>query len=255
MNWGWLMAPTNGEYGQIAGTIERQQRHIHELEAENRDLRRQLDELRRGIGVAIMIHGRAIPLAPLPYAGSSLPSNGPALAYGAGQVSYEQPSVAVPARQSYAKTPPAPAHAGSGQPSAGQQPHAQPSPTFPESAWLTGPAPALRPSPRFERTPLAEPRPLTPTQEMTPSWLREEAHTPHRRAQTEAASDPELQTWRAAPLYTPRSNVPQDSLLRPVHLEPAPMRTLAQITGQQRAVRPNDPADRRTPFSDSFVLG
>jgi hypothetical protein len=32
------------------------------------------------------------------------------------------------------------------------------------------------------------------------------------------------------------------------------MRTLAQITGQQRAVRLNDPAGRRTPYSDSFVL-
>ena len=51
-------------FEEIAAWLEQQVRRVRALEAENRELRRQLDELRRGIGVAVMIEGRAFPLAP-----------------------------------------------------------------------------------------------------------------------------------------------------------------------------------------------
>src|SRR5215468_120936 len=122
------MGPGNGEYGQYAEPYaepyadwyEHQQRRIAQLEAENRDLRRQLDELRRGIGVAVMIHGRPIPLAPLQPAGTAYISDGPPIS----TVAHSAPQPhAWPVQQ-----PPAPFQDGPA-----------PASSFPEESWLSGP--------------------------------------------------------------------------------------------------------------------
>lgn len=47
----------------IAQMLLEQKKLMDALEAENRDLRRQLDELRRGVGVSVVIEGKTIPLA------------------------------------------------------------------------------------------------------------------------------------------------------------------------------------------------
>src|SRR3989440_11862923 len=47
----------------IAQMLLEQKKLMDALEAENRELRRQLSDLRRGIGVAVIIEGRTIQLA------------------------------------------------------------------------------------------------------------------------------------------------------------------------------------------------
>ena len=50
-------------FESIAEMLLQQKKLMDALEAENRELRRQLAELRRGIGVAIVIEGKTIQLA------------------------------------------------------------------------------------------------------------------------------------------------------------------------------------------------
>ena len=57
----------------IAQMLLEQKKLMDALEAENRDLRRQLAELRRGIGIAVVIEGKTIQLATEPSA--SVPGN------------------------------------------------------------------------------------------------------------------------------------------------------------------------------------
>jgi hypothetical protein len=47
----------------IAQMLLEQKKLMDALEAENRDLRRQLDDLRRGVGISVVIEGKTIPLA------------------------------------------------------------------------------------------------------------------------------------------------------------------------------------------------
>ena len=47
----------------IAQMLLEQKKLMEALEAENRDLRRQLEELRRGVGVSVVIEGKTIPLS------------------------------------------------------------------------------------------------------------------------------------------------------------------------------------------------
>lgn len=47
----------------IAQMLLEQKKLMDALEAENRDLRRQLEELRRGAGISVVIEGKTIPLA------------------------------------------------------------------------------------------------------------------------------------------------------------------------------------------------
>src|SRR5947209_11589551 len=54
----------------IAQMLLEQKKLMDALEAENRELRRQLAELRRGIGIAVVIEGKTIQLATDP--GSSV---------------------------------------------------------------------------------------------------------------------------------------------------------------------------------------
>src|SRR5258705_765291 len=60
---------------QHAGTeVEWLRKRTRQLEIENRELRRELDELRRGVGISVLIQGQLVPLSALPSAGAALPS-------------------------------------------------------------------------------------------------------------------------------------------------------------------------------------
>ena len=232
--WGRAMGPMNAEYGdyeQMSIWLERQQRRIEDLEVENRDLRRQLDELRRGVGVAVMIHGRAIPLASLPPSSSAYSSNGPASS------APRRPVPAAPISHTYGNSAPQPSYAPPAPPQVAAR---QPTPaSFPEEDWLTGSQRSMKAAPRRERAhvvPAAPPRPRSASQEMTPSWLRGDAPAPQ-----------EPQQW---PHRTRTSSLPRTPRLEPFP-QPAPQRTLAQITGQH----PAESYPGRNPYSDSFVLG
>src|SRR5579884_1524266 len=173
------MGPMGADYGQMSAWLDRQQRRIHELEAENRELRLQLDELRRGVGVAVMIQGHVVPLAPLATA-----QQAPSAASGPAHMP------AAPLSQS-----PAPAGRPAAPPSQEHAPAA-----FAEDAWLTGSMRAVKASPR--RPERASPRPQTPSQEITPLWLREETPPATTERPREPATWDEIlaaQTERAWP--------------------------------------------------------
>src|SRR6266849_5600736 len=60
---------------QHAGAeVEWLRQRARQLEMENHELRRELDELRRGVGIAVLIQGRPVPLSALPAAGTVRPS-------------------------------------------------------------------------------------------------------------------------------------------------------------------------------------
>src|SRR5260370_37047776 len=136
------MGPMNAEYGdyeQMSVWLERQPRRIEDLEAENRDLRRQLDELRRGVGVSVMIHGRAIPLASPSPSGSAYSSDGPASS------TQRRPVPAAPISHSYGSSAPQPSHAPPAPPQvAARQPAPAP---YPGTGRLTGPQRPVKPAP------------------------------------------------------------------------------------------------------------
>lgn len=54
---------TSAGFEGIAQMLLEQKKLMDALEAENRELRRQLDDLRRGIGISVVIDGRTLPLA------------------------------------------------------------------------------------------------------------------------------------------------------------------------------------------------
>src|SRR5205814_9184166 len=74
----------------IAQMLLAQKKLMDALEAENRELRRQLADLRRGIGIAVVIEGKTIQFAT--DQGASLPMNG-------------QPQVDLQSLQSLENTP------------------------------------------------------------------------------------------------------------------------------------------------------
>jgi hypothetical protein len=262
------MGPGNFEFGQVRDYLERQQRRIAELESENRTLRRELDELRRGVGIAVMIHGRAVPLAPLPPAGTA--ANPRHSVTTSGQHPAVMPVASGPI------------------PGAGPIPHVQPTQqpaaNFPEANWLTGSQPALRAQPRPEQT--AGPRQahtLRPSERITPEWLREATAsqapgserpnvwdaayvagspgaTPSQIPATPSrilATPSQPGEWpapRAARSRRSHASAPLPPL--PLPSEP-PYPSLAELTGQLPAVqrKPRRQANERNPYDDSFVLG
>ncbi len=92
----------------IAQMLLEQKKLMDALEAENRDLRRQLADLRRGVGIAVVIEGKTIQLAN--DQGASMSMNG-------------QSQAALQSLQSLQNAPSgSPSYAPSGRPTAGQQP-------------------------------------------------------------------------------------------------------------------------------------
>lgn len=296
---GWLawderghqMELSNEQYRQLVGWMERQQRRVADLERENRELRRQLDELRSGVGVSLVIQGRALPLTVLPAPEPTGPVAAAAHARTGEHPAYGLPNSlsSVPAaRPSHSSHPAysAPLAEQSLSPFFPITPAPPPTPTpvrptpAPESTWLTGRMRAVRAPAQASRTGESErPRLATPSQEMTPAWLREYEDvrmpapiippapswpsTPQPSAQRPrtltaatgkqpAVRPPLRQSQSSAALPTPaRPRRPTAPRLEPEHLP-----TLAEMTGRQPAVRlPGKPSAERSPFSDSFVLG
>lgn len=155
---------------------------------------------------------------------------------------------------------------------------AQPSWPSADESWLTGPIPAITPEAAALPYQQGQPRSVRPSQWVTPTWLRDAdvqqpqpaqpstapcSQVEHQwpQQQQQRASVTSEQGWptaqrkavRARPLGRPYIGRPSTPRLEPI--QPMQMPTLAQITGQQRAVRPQRQAsDEQTPFSDSFML-
>lgn len=217
-----------------------QRQRIADLEAENRALRAQLDALCRGEGVAVLINGQRIPLAALAEAAAANAASGmPAERSYAANDRSRRPSAPHnpyhhPAQRVPLPSPQTPSPSLSLSPS--------PSPVsgeavFPEASWLTGAGPAVRPVQPVQpvqRGHNTGARALRPSERITPQWLREARHS-------------------VAGPQSSASQHPQDAW--PENYSQPQLGTLAQITGQGAAMRPQrrDP-QARNPYADSFVL-
>lgn len=264
------MSAMNAEYAQMTDALRWQQQRIIELEIENRELHRQLDDLRRGVGVSLVIDGRQIPLA----------STGASLAQDAPRTSSGHPPIPPTA------TPPTPIPVSLPSPITPPQPPQRPNarhsaPAFPENAWLTGPAPAVKPAPPSPQQHPSQParpmprqgnhhvgpaQPPQPQRFVPPTWLSEESPTVASwETESEAAppSHPRIPAQRQHLPHTPIGPVPAEVWRAEQRYESGKLPTLAQMTGQHSAVRipgkrkktGNTYGDEHNPFTDSFVLG
>ncbi len=59
-----MYAEQQGEGARQARWLADREQRIQALEAENRELRQQLERLRQGVGIALVIEGRVVPVAP-----------------------------------------------------------------------------------------------------------------------------------------------------------------------------------------------
>lgn len=205
-------AQARAEAQAQAAWAEQLQQRVMRLEMENRELRRQLDELRRGVGIAVLIQGRPVALASpppaMPGTGSGHFTDAPAMSQtGARPAINPQmgpaprsvpspawltpgprsrvPSVPIDGPRSYAP------QMWQGAPS--QVPDAGPRsiPVPAEDLWLTGrqravQVPRSSHGPSSFASPYSQPmpyapsmpstpwqRPETPAQSVTPDWLRD----------------------------------------------------------------------------------
>lgn len=269
------MNAMNADYAQMTEAVHWQQQRIIELEAENRELRRQLDDMRRGVGIAVIIEGRQIPLAApaaasTPHSSVSPAFDGPWTSAGH-HVSPPTPS-AVPTplpqhttpQRAFSAPPPVRATAHTAPPQPAQLPHRASlrhgEAAFSENSWLTGPAPAVKPAPQpphpqrqqpAQPTPRQESRRVQPQQQpqqspryTPPGWLREEAPTV-----ASWETEPEVAPLPAPPLrprvpaqrhylsHPPIPPVPAEIWRAEQQRDAGAFPTLAQITGQHPAVR------------------
>lgn len=252
------MGPGTGEYGQVSEWLERQQRRIAELEAENRELRRQLDELRRGAGIAVVIQGRAYSLAAPASVHTGEDPAGPSGPLYPQAHAPSQPTGVHPR----ARLTGAPAR-GRGAPIAASPQAA--APAFPEDEWLTGPVRAVqtgaRRQPPRQTAPAA--RAQSPSESITPQWLRDEQQP--KAGTREPATWDEIAAARddfaSSAITDAHTYVRPRMKSRPLtpRLEPVPFESLAQLTGQHPAARkPAANQQRqgtRNPLKDSFLLG
>lgn len=250
--------------GQMSNLMQLQQRRIAELEAENRDLRRQLDELRRGSGIAVLIEGQAIPLTTLAPAPVPRP---PVLTH---STHPSQPMRAMPAARPSTTSGRMPIVRGTAAPSTPypRTPLPMPRPSVPsapvravalasDDGWLIGATAAVRPQPAAAM-PAAR-----PASSVTPAWLRDEAPTVAAAPIAPVAPVRQPAPVSQMPPSAPRRRLSTGPLARPSvpRLQPTGFPTLAQITGQMRAVRaqpqpqPELWPGERNPYADSFVLG
>lgn len=266
----------NVEYAQMTEALRWQQQRIIELEAENRELHRQLDDLRRGVGVSLIIAGRHIPIVspaadPITHSAAS-PAPGSPWASGLHSPASPTDTAPIPTSiptpmpmpqpmmspRAFPTQPPIhqPSHHTSPQPAhLSARSNARPSETtFPEHAWLTGPTPAVKPAQPARQPQAQQARsmphegdsraefapPSQQSQRFTPpAWMTEEAPTVTSWEPTPAAVLPSY-----PPLPAPHPPFPQGNTVpAPEDMWHAEQRytskkypTLAQITGKHPAL-------------------
>lgn len=255
------MGPTEQEYRQALAWIEQMRARVAQLEAENGNLLRQLDDLRRGVGVAVVIQGRAIPLA-APAASMSGRQTGAPVGFPTAPAPYPLATgpMSTPYHSAYQHSAPLSSPLGGG-----TQPGAV-SPLHGDSAWLTGQMPAVQPGSAGSAGSAgqrggAQQRQPHPAQRVTPEWLREETQRGQPPAQNGPASGmgtgqiPAMTPYPGASNARPRGGVQA----RPLGgQEPGErLQSLAELTGHIPAVRGRAKLSKRErdEFDDSFVLG
>lgn len=258
------MGPTEREYRQALAWIEQLRTRVAQLEAENGDLLRQLDELRRGVGVAVVIQGHAIPLAaPLSSTGARQ-TGAPIAAFPPASQPFPTPypapngPISAPYPSAYPQSAPLSSPLGGGA-QTGRTPALSS-----ENGWLTGQIPAVRPGNAASTGQRGggQRQQIRPSQRVTPEWLREETQGGQQPVQHRPVSRGTDQIPEASPYPgaanarpRPRGGVPARPISGQESSEPLP--SLAELTGHIPAVRGRGKLSQRErdEFDDSFVLG
>jgi hypothetical protein len=242
----------DGGFHDVASWLEQQERRLQSLEAENRELHRQLADLhlqladlRRGAGIAVVIEGRMmalVPAAATEEAGASASANGraqtgpgPATASAAHPFAQSEPGAGARTLRTVAAgagiSAPSPAARGA-RPVTGGPP---PDPTRAASSPRGGYAPRERAPERRAFPPLAatpEQLPGTaPLSVSTSEWLRSGASWPDAAAIANGATLPMPSLPALPPAATPGQGHP-----------------LPDPRDRER------PRSERNPFADSFIL-
>lgn len=280
---GGQMGGGSGGYGAddgMAAWIESRERRIRTLEAENEELRRQLDLLRQGAGITVLIDGHPYALAastpPASAASPAIPTDtrpaaAPSLRTGA-RVPVQRPHASQPGDNPYlprpgASAPPASSYAfeqpwRAPTPPAPQLPAPQPGPSLPSMPTTQMPITAARPIARRPRATdsswLTDERPTVPgsspgsgpririptnSPREEDAWLRSGAAWP--QPPQRPAALPELPAPSAHPATPiPPAHVPARPVSAP---HPTPRPTPHPMPREQA------PAGRNV-FADSFIL-
>ena len=262
------MGPTEQEYRQAIAWIESLRARVMQLESENGDLRRQLDELRRGVGMAVIIQGRAVPLA-VPLAAPTPASAGYPLQQASAPAAFPSPvSQPMPSLNGQTSLPIAPL-------SARQHPPAAPlsapinsaarpgavAPRYPENTWLTGQMPVAHPEGGAAggQRENDQRRQTRPSQRVTPEWLREETQGSYGASQQAPVPRTTAQMPATGQSPAARARPRGGTPARPLGSQESPERlpSLAELTGHMPAVRgrPRLSKRERDEYDDSFVLG
>jgi hypothetical protein len=240
-----------GGFEEMSTWLEQQERRVRTLEAENRELRRQLEELRRGVGISVVIEGRTVPLAPASLVTDVTAASG-----------------AVPAVQPLARDSRDPQI----RPAEYRAPHPQPQPGAAPSAF--GAAPAVSPPPASAPRPHPGLAPITP-----PAFGRSQPDGAGHTGYGHAAAGAEHRPF--APLAsTPEELPPPGRLVPPSSggwlasgdawpdqaparpsAPPAPIRPAGTYPPARGRIESHplrehrEPQhDERNPFADSFIL-
>lgn len=279
------MGGGSGGYGTgdgMAVWMESRERRIRMLEAENQELRRQLDALRQGAGITVLIDGQPHALAAsishvsAHAAESAIPNDTrpaatPAMPTGA-RAAVQRPHVSRPGDNPYMPQGSAPALPASGyafeQPwrasaSPGPLPPVpQPSPSLPSMPTTQMPIPAARPPARrphaTDSSWLTDERPAVPSstpgngsRAPIPTGARHEEREEDAWLRSGAAWPQPARRPTALPELPARPDTPLPSASYPARPVSAPRRT--PLPTLRPTPREQAPAERNV-YADSFIL-
>ena len=267
-----------GTFDEMAAWLLELERRLRVLEAENQELRRQLTDLRRGVGIALVIEGRTVPVAPLsPISAPTGPMPAvappiqPAIPHAQGFATPPAAAWPGPEQANRAAAPPQPS---AGRPSFGPLSSPANAPNALARSWpgVSGPTdPALLSDPYLPAQ--HESAPTHPRADQRPSWppAATTAHLPVVRPLSaplngETRSDSHAAWLRSGGQWpNPASGRPSYPATYPqAPAAPASLPPLAPL-GPDPTARPGEPNPReqaqrdwqpgeRNPFADSFIL-
>lgn len=240
----------DGGFHDVTSWLEQQERRLQTLEAENRelhrqlaDLHRQLVDLRRGVGIAVMIEGRMLALVPAAATeetGAAPPANGrPQPARG---------PAAPPDTHPFARS----------QPAAGTRTLR----TVAAGAGISSPSPALNGARAVTGGPAPEPaRTASPPHSGYAPREREPQHrafpplatTPEQLPGTGPLPAPSSEWLRTGASWPDASAISNGATL-PIPSLPAHLPATAPGQSHPLQDQHKRPQSERNPFADSFIL-
>ncbi|GAC1459803.1 MAG: hypothetical protein PVSMB4_18950 [Ktedonobacterales bacterium] len=228
----------------VAARLVLQEHRLRALEAENHTLRRQLEELRRGVGIALVVDGRVLPVAVPPPSNSDLapptqPQSTPGVEMwrdsirGAGPLNPTvNPGTRTTLPPAQAPVPSGYPRPGAAHPSSGPVPTPTAAPQHPRAGSTQ--QPSAQGAQSFDRLPVVRPLSTPLASQSHAAWLQSETAWP----------DPPPMGPVHPPVHPPAPEGPA------AWYDPA---ALPGPSARPPAMRTR-PTEERNIFADSFIL-